>query len=102
MEKLGDSDNYALNITSISSYTETIEVVRIRYNRDEEDLEQINLALFIGSRSRLPAYYSFISNNVNDKTLIKKFIHIVKVQKFIGFSIVTDKGFYFEENINEL
>lgn len=71
MEKLGDSDNYALGITSTSSYIETIKAVRARYNRDGEDLEQINMALLIGSRSRLTAYYSFISNNVNDKTFLK-------------------------------
>lgn len=77
MEKLGDNDNYALDITS---YIQAIEAVKAENNRDGEDLEQINLALLIGSRFRLPAYYSFIPGNVNNKISLKRFIHTVKAQ----------------------
>ncbi len=102
VEMLGEDDNYALDITSISSYIRAIGQVRAGYNRDGEDLEQINLALLIGSRTRLPAYYSFIPGNVNDKSSLKRFVRIVSAQGFKRFSLVTDKGFYTAENIDEL
>lgn len=102
VERLGDDDNYALDITSISSYSESIEGVRAGYNRDGESLEQVNLALMIGTESHLPAYYSFIPGNINDKTSLKRFIHTVRAQGFTRFSLVMDKGFYSEDNVNEL
>lgn len=102
MEKLGDDDNYALDITSISSYAEGITQVRAGYNRDKEDLEQINLALLVGSKTRLPGYYTVMPGNINDKTALKRFVHTLKAHGFSRFSLVTDKGFYTKENINEL
>lgn len=102
LEELGDDDNYALDITSISSYAEGIIQVRAGYNRDKEDLEQINLALLVGSKSRLPGYYTIIPGNINDKTALKRFVRILKAHGFSKFSLVTDKGFYTKENIDEL
>ena len=100
--KLGDKDNYALDITSISSYSEMAAIIRSGYNRDKEDLEQINLALMIGSDSRLPAYYSIIPGNINDKTSLKRFLHTVKAFGFERFSVVMDKGFFTIENTDEM
>ena len=99
---LGDDDNYALDITSVSSYSELIEIVRAGYNRDKEDLEQINIALLIGSKSRMPAYFSILPGNINDKTSLKRFLHTVKAFGFKKFSLVTDKGFYTKDNIDEM
>lgn len=99
---LGDDDNYALDITSISSYSELIAMVRAGYNRDKEDLEQVNLALMVGSKSRLPAHYSIIPGNINDKTSLKRFLHTLKAYGFEKFSIVTDKGFFSKGNVDEM
>ena len=99
---LGDDDNYALDITSISSYSDLITIIKAGYNRDKEDLEQVNLALLIGSRSRLPASYSILPGNINDKTSLKAFLHRIKAMGFGKFSIVMDKGFYSRSNVDEL
>ena len=99
--KLGDDENYAIDITSISSYSETITEVRAGYNRDKESLEQINLALMVGSKSRLPGYYSILPGNIVDKASLKRFIHTLVAFGFTRFSIVMDKGFYTKENIDE-
>jgi transposase len=99
---LGDDDNYALDITSVSSYSELVEIVRAGYNRDKEDLEQINIALLIGSKSRMPAYFSILPGNINDKTSLKRFLHAVRAFGYKKFSLVTDKGFYTKDNIDEM
>ena len=72
MKSLGDDDNYALDITSISSYIKGITQIRAGYNRDKESLEQINLAVLIGSRSNIPAYYSILPGNITDKGRMMK------------------------------
>lgn len=100
-DKLGDDENYAIDITSISSYSENIAEVRAGYNRDKEQLEQINLALMVGSKSRLPGYYSILPGNIVDKTSLKRFVHTLVAFGFRHFSIVMDKGFYTKDNIDE-
>ena len=102
VKQLGDDDNYALDITSISSYSEMATIIRAGYNRDGEDLEQINLALMIGSQSRLPGYYSIIPGNINDKTSLKRFLYTVKAFGFDKFSLVMDKGFFTISNTDEM
>lgn len=102
VKSLGDDDNYALDITSISSYIKGITQIRAGYNRDKESLEQINLAVLIGSRSNIPAYYSILPGNITDKVTLKRFVRTLKAHGFSKFSIVTDKGFCTAENMNEL
>ncbi|MDO5862598.1 MAG: IS1634 family transposase [Thermoplasmata archaeon] len=102
MERVGEDDSYALDITSISSYSESMAIVRAGYNRDRESLEQINLALLIGSRSRLPVCYSVIPGNVNDKTSLERFLHTVRAMGLERFSLVMDKGFCTAANMDEM
>lgn len=100
--KLQDEDNYAIDITSISSYAQAIKIIRAGYNRDGEDLEQINLALMIGSKSMLPICYRIIPGNVNDSSSLIAFLRTLNAMGFKKFKLVMDKGFYTEENVNAM
>lgn len=102
LARLGDDDNYALDITSISSYSDLMVYVRAGYNRDHENLEQVNMALLIGSKSRLAGYYTMLPGNINDKTSLRRFIRTVEAHGFRKFSMVMDKGFYSAENVDEI
>jgi len=44
---------------SVSSYSNEILAVKAEYNRDYENLEQVNIALMVGSKSCIPAYYRY-------------------------------------------
>ncbi len=101
-DKMGDDDNYAIDITSISSYIETISIIRAGYNRDGEKLEQINMALMVGSKSLLPVCYRIIPGNVNDKSALVPFIKTLDAMGFKRYKLVLDKGFYSEANVNEM
>ncbi len=48
------NDVYAMDITSVSSYSEWIDFVRWEYNRDGEKLPQINLLMLTGVISHMP------------------------------------------------
>jgi hypothetical protein len=52
--KRSESEYLALDITSVSSYSELIDDVEWGYNRDHENLAQINLCMLMGETSRLP------------------------------------------------
>lgn len=101
-KKVGLEDNYAFDITSISSYNKTVTAVRAGYNRDHENLEQINLGMMIGSKTYMPVYYTKLPGNINDRASLEELLRILNKMKFKGYKIVMDKGFCTKENINEM
>ena len=90
------------DITSISSYSKENEMVEFGYNRDHEDLPQINLGLVVDSGSKLPLYYHVHDGDIRDVSTLE---HVMKE----GFAFnmknmlfVMDKGFYAKHNINSM
>jgi transposase len=91
----------ALDITSTSSYSELIESVEWGYNRDGENLPQINICLLMGHFSRYPIYQCVYGGSLKDVTTLK-----TTIQTFRALAgekpiiTVMDKGFYSAKNIN--
>lgn len=56
LQKMTEDDYLCYDITSISSYAQSNEFVRYGYNRDSEQLPQVNMAMLFGQKSKLPAY----------------------------------------------
>jgi hypothetical protein len=91
----------ALDITSISSWSELIEDVEWGYNRDGEKLAQINLCMLMGEKSRLPVFQTVYSGSLKDvstfKTTIREASCYAKGRRLL---LVMDKGFYSGKNVN--
>jgi len=98
-----ESEYLALDITSVSSYSELIDDVEWGYNRDNEDLAQINLCMLMGETSRLPIYQTEYSGSLKDVTTLAttmaKFDAIAGEKPILT---VMDKGFSSIKNINAL
>jgi transposase len=96
-----EQEYLALDITSLSSYSRLIEEVQWGYNRDGEELPQINLCLLLGETSRLPVYQHVYSGSLKDVTTLEH-----TLATFDGLTdgkpalLVMDKGFYSQRNIN--
>lgn len=102
LQKITEDDYLCYDITSISSYAQSNEFVRYGYNRDDERLPQINMAMLFGQKSKLPAYYRRIQGNISDVATLKT---TVKSLDFLGVShihFVLDRGFYSQGNIDAL
>jgi transposase len=73
------------------------------HNRDNENLEQINLCMLFGQKSRLPVYQTIYSGSLNDvvtlETTLNEFLAISKAK---SLQIVMDKGFFSRKNVNML
>jgi transposase len=91
-----------MDITSISSWSELIEDVEWGYNRDHDNLPQINLCLLVGLDSRLPIFHTYYSGSLKDvstfEASLKKTTSYASINKPI--MIVADKGFFSEKNLN--
>jgi len=101
-QKLHDSEYYALDITSISSYSKFIDLVKWGYNRDKEELPQINLAMLVGIKSGLPVYFNPFAGNITDITTLENSIHIFNWLSKDKLHLVMDRGFSNYQNINSL
>ena len=91
------------DITSISSYGSQNEFLERGYNRDGENLEQVNLGLIARTScpglAGLPLTYRIYPGSITDVTTLKNVIDLVDRYKLGLDVLVMDKGFYSQENI---
>jgi len=102
LEKMLENDYLCYDITSISSYAQSNEYVKYGYNRDDEDLPQINLAMLFGQKSGLPAYYRRMPGNISDVVTLKSTIKLLGLPGTRPLHFILDRGFYSESNVQAL
>jgi hypothetical protein len=68
MQSILEEDYLCYDITSVSSYCEANEYIKYGYNRDNEALPQLNLAVLFGQNGRLPVYYQRLPGSITDVT----------------------------------
>lgn len=88
--------------TSISSYSECLKQVRFGKNKDQEHIEQINLAVLFGEESQLPFYYRKLPGNITDVKTVKNLIKDIDQFEHKKIKLVMDRGFYSEDNVNAM
>ena len=101
-QKVSEDEYYALDITSISSYSKLIKSVKYGHNRDGESLPQINLGMLVGIKTGLPVYFHTYPGSIHDVSTLKKNL---KYFEWIGYRclhLVMDRGFCSKANISEL
>lgn len=90
------------DITSISTYSESLDLAEWGYNRDKDKLPQINLGMVYGRESKLPLYYTIYQGSIPDVKTLK---NIIKYNKEYGIQktmFIMDRGFYSKKNIEKL
>jgi len=97
-----EKEYWAFDITSISSYSETLIQVKKGRNKEHDRLPQINLALLFGEESGLPFYYRKLAGNITDVKTIKQLMTEFDVMGYKKVRVVLDRGFYSKENIDLL
>ena len=97
-----DKEFWAYDTTSISSYSEQLRQIQYGYNKENDPLAQLNLAIVYGESSNLPFYYRKLAGNIPDS---KTLTHLLADLNQLGFpkvKLVMDRGFYSKENISAL
>ena len=97
-----DREYLAYDITTISSYSQCLKQVQYGKNKENDRLPQINLALVFGEQSNLPFYYRKLSGNIPDVVTLKTLLADLKALGYNSLSMVMDRGFYSEANVNAL
>ena len=92
----------AYDVTSISSYARGNDLVEFGYNRDHEDLPQVNLGMYYGAESKLPIFYCAYKGSIVDKSHLQ---YMMQYNDRLGVKdvcFVMDRGFYSEDNIRSM
>ena len=98
-----EQEYIALDITSVSSYSEQISACEWGYNRDGESLPQINICMLFGEESKLPVYQTIYSGSLRDVSTLKATIsEFYALTGVADIMIVMDKGFFSARNVNML
>jgi hypothetical protein len=97
-----EQEYLALDITSVSSYSELIADVEWGYNRDKEKLPQINLCMLLGENSRLPVFQTVYSGSLNDVSTLKTTLLLASDLPLNNMTLVMDKGFCSAKNITHM
>jgi transposase len=89
----------AYDVTSVSIYSKGLDSAEWGYNRDNDQLPQVNLGMFYGSESCLPVYYDMYNGSIVDKSQL---ICTITAAEQLGISnarFVLDRGFVTEDNL---
>jgi len=92
----------AYDVTSISSYSRGNDMVEHGYNRDGENMAQINLGMYYGEESGLPIFYCTYKGSIVDKSHLP---YMMQYNERLGIKdvcFVMDRGFYSESNVRSM
>jgi transposase len=92
----------ALDITSVSSYSQLIDEVEWGYNRDGEKPAQVNPCMLLGEQSRLPVFQSLYNGSIKDVSTLKSTLSLAFHIQGHRLTLVMDKGFFSKNNIKTL
>ncbi|MCL2631995.1 MAG: transposase [Coriobacteriia bacterium] len=95
-----EDDHIAYDVTSLSTYSGGIEDAEWGLSRDGDDLTQINLGMFLGSKKRLPVYYATYQGSVLDKTHLPVMMGSASALGISRVRFVFDRGFVTSTNLD--
>ena len=93
LKKFPREDNLSLDITSVSSYSREIADVMWGYNRDRENLPQINLLMMISMSSKLPVWHEILPGAISDISTVEDTFKLLHNLGDSPRNIVFDRGF---------
>lgn len=102
IKKRKSQEYIAYDVTSISSYSNSLHNAEWGYNRDKEKLPQINLGMYYGEESMLPLYYRIYPGSITDKAHLKYMAEDTGLLNGRKIKFVMDRGFYSAENLRYL
>ena len=92
---------YALDSTSLSTHARKVAQARFGYNKDGDDLKQINVLMLVNQHTGLPLYYKAYDGDIPDVStlsfVLKEFARLDMNRRAI---VVSDKGYSSVLNIH--
>ena len=98
-KRLSPSKGLYYDITSISSYGSNIEALEWGYNRDKEQLEQLNIGIAHCRGTGLPISYNLYPGSICDVVTLRNTATSLSGYGMKDMMFILDRGFYSKSNI---
>ena len=102
IKKLNAPSSLIFDTTSISSYSEDLDFAEWGYNRDKENLPQVNISLVSSREASLPLYYRMLPGSIPDVASLKVTISLLKELGIDDYVSSLDRGFFSTSNIRSM
>jgi len=102
IHQVSTSSTLFYDITSISSYSETINLLEYGYNRDGLDLPQLNLALIVDKQLGIPVMYDIYPGSIVDVSTLMNTTKKINSMGVRDYTLIMDRGLFSTANIYEL
>ncbi len=90
------------DITSVSSYSTNISYIEWGYNRDGENLAQLNIGMVYCEEKKLPVCYFVYPGSIVDVTTLKNCKKYLNNFGLKDFLFILDRGFFSTANILDM
>jgi len=98
----GTQSTFIYDITSLSGYSQLINLLEYGYNRDGLDLPQLNLSLVLDKEKGIPVMYDIYPGSIVDVNTLKNTIQKIRSLGIDHYTLVLDRGFFSQGNLEEL
>jgi transposase len=102
LEGTGTKSTLVYDITSLSSYSQLINLLEYGYNRDGVSLPQINLSLVLDKDKGIPVMYDIYPGSITDVSTLSNTLQKIKAYGIKNYVAVMDRGFFSLSNLEEL
>ena len=102
IEGTGTKNTLIYDITSLSSYSQLINLLEYGYNRDGEPLPQINMSLILDKDKGIPVMYDIFPGSISDVSTLSSTLKKIKAHGIQNYVAVMDRGFFSLSNLCEL
>ena len=102
IEGTGTKNTLIYDITSLSSYSQLINLLEYGYNRDGEPLPQINMSLILDKDRGIPVMYDIFPGSISDVSTLSGTLKKIKAHGIQNYVAVMDRGFFSVSNLLEL
>ena len=93
------TESYAIDLTSISSYSQMGGWTEWGKNRDDEELKQINVAM-VTDASGIPTMFKMLPGSVADMATLKDLVDDMERLGCKGSRLIMDRGFESASNVH--
>lgn len=94
-----EQEYIAYDVTSISTSAQDIDIAEWGHNRDDDNMQQINLGMYYGESSKIPVYYNVYNGSIPDKSCLSFMSENAKSLGICNVRYVMDRGFMTESNL---
>jgi transposase len=97
---IAKTDKTLYDLTSISYYGTGIDAAEYGYNRDHENLPQVNYALLCMRSTAMPLFAWPMNGSISDISTLETTLQFLKKLQFMPDCLMMDRGFSSIDNLN--